>query len=212
MSKKIKSLEDIEADFKERSELGDAKEKKAVDKKGESTKRKKGAIIADVIFYTALVAIIVVLLTLSQDNAEGLKLGGYRPFEVLTSSMKSVYPRGSIILVKETLSKELTVGDDIAFICSDNNIITHRIIEIKENYEGTGQRGFVTKGVDNDAADADIVIEGNVIGKVVKSFPKIGAVLGLVRENTLIVVAFVVALLGLSFSLKIFWRVRSEKT
>ena len=212
MSKKLKSLEDINADFEKRSEFGDTKgkDKKAADKKGELTKRKKGAIIADAIFYMALVAIIVVIITFSKSNIEGLEIAGYRPFEVLTSSMKSVYPRGSIIIVKETLPKELTVGDDITFIRSDNSIVTHRIIEIKENHEGTRQRGFVTKGVDNDTADAEIVIESNVIGKVVKSFPKIGIILSLISENPLIVVIFFAALLGFSFSLKIFWRLRSE--
>jgi len=200
MSKKIKSLKDIEADFKKQS-------------KGKivTRKRSKGKIIADAIFYMALVAMIVVALAFSRGNTDSLKLGGYRLFEILTSSMKSVYPRGSIILVKETPPKELIVGDDITFISSDNNVITHRIIEIKENHDSTEQSGFVTKGVENDMADEEIVIAGNIIGKVVKSFPKIGAVLGFIRENILLVTVFCIALLGLSFSLKIFWRARNEK-
>ena len=187
------------------------KDEKVSAKKEDFPKNKKGSIILDVLFYGTLVVLIILTFRFSRDESKHLEIGGYRLFEVLTSSMKSVYPKGCILLVKEVPPAELVIGDDITFLREDNNIITHRIIEVREDYEGTGQRGFVTKGVNNSTADRDIVLGHNVIGKVIQSIPNLGTVIGWISENIAIVVAFFLALIACSFSLKIFLRERSKE-
>jgi len=189
----------------------DFKEEKGEYSKEKVSRSKKASIISDVIFYMVLVLMVILAFIFSRGNSNPVGIGGYRIFGVLTSSMESVIPRGSMVLVKETPAMELVVGDDITFLRADNNVITHRIIEIKENYEGSGQRGFVMQGVDNATADTDIVLAGNVIGKVTKSFPQIGTILGALRENIPIVVVFFVALIACSFCLKIFWREKDKE-
>jgi len=175
--------------------------------------KKVTSLIVDIIFYMMLILMIVIAVIFSRSDANNAHIGGYRLLKVLTSSMQDVYPRGSIILVKNTPATELVIGDDITFISSGNKIITHRIHEIEENFDESGERGFVTKGVNNPTPDADVVIVPNVIGKVVKSFPKIGAILGWVGEHKAITVIFLASLLASIFFLKIFWREKNkEKT
>ena len=229
MSKRIKRLEEIIAEFRKRNKLSDEhakgkkrknKNEKNQDSKNQDSKNQdrkdrseKASIISDMIFYIALIMMVVLAFVFSGSDGSNIQLDGYRLFKVLTSSMESVYPRGSIILVKEIPSGGLNIGEDITFLRSDNNIITHRIIEIKEDYENSGQRGFVTKGVDNATADDEIVLENNVVGKVTKSFPKVGVILSWVSENILIILIFFMSLMGCSFFLKTFLKEKNkEKT
>ena len=207
MDKQIKSLEEIEAKFKERSESSDTNKKgKKAENKKENDKSKKASIISDVIFYMALIMLVGLAFVFSGGDGSSRQLGGYRLFEVLTSSMESVYPRGSIIIVKDTPANELVVGDDITFLRSDNHVITHRIIEIKEDYENNGQRGFVTKGVDNSNADDEVVLVQNVVGRVVRGFPRVGTVLSWIGNNLWLVLFLFLSLMSLSFFIKLFWR------
>ena len=225
MDRKIKSIEEINKEFAEQNKLVGAEEKDKPEKAKEknklskskkkdkelsgkdetSSKRKAGSFISDVIFCVAFVAMVVLAFVFSRGDGGNIKVGSYRLFEVLTSSMESVYPRGSIIFVKETSANELVIGDDITFLRSEDTVVTQRIIKIEEDYAGTGRRGFVTKGVDNINVDDDTVLEADVIGKVTKSFPKIGAMLSWVSER-LTAVVFLGGLIVVAFFLKNFWR------
>ena len=209
MNNQIKSLEEINAEFEERSELNGKKGKnRSENDKDQDTKdkSKKASIISDVIFYMTLIMLVALAFVFSGGDGSSRQLGGYRLFEVLTSSMESVYPRGSIILVKETPAGELVVGDDITFLREDNSIVTHRIIEIEENYEGTGNRGFVTQGVDNAAPDEEVVLAQNVVGRVVRGFPRVGTILNWIGSNLWLVLFLFLSLMSLSFFIKLFWR------
>ncbi|WP_288395893.1 signal peptidase I [uncultured Vagococcus sp.] len=150
-----------------------------------STKKKASRIEA-LIFYTIIAFTLIIISTvLTGSDKSGMprNIGGYAPLTVLTKSMQSVYPKDSFLLVKVTEPKSLKIGDDITFIKENNSTVTHRIIGIEENFQGSGQRGFETKGVENPRADEEIVIADNVIGKVTFSSPKIGKVLVIVRKN-----------------------------
>ena len=181
-----------------------------IEKNNNSKENKKASVIADALFYAVSIVAVIVVFTFSRSGTSHFKVSGYYLFEVLTSSMKSVYPRGSVIIVKEVPVNELAVGDDITFVREDNNIITHRIDEIKEDYQGSGQSVFVTKGVDNATVDDAVVLSDNVIGKVVKSFPRLGSIVSWLRENLLTVVIFFGALMACSFFIKIFRQARKE--
>jgi len=217
MNKQIKSLEDINAEFEERGESRDTsgKGKKAKNKKEKNKnekgrdnndKSKKASIISDVIFYMTLIILVVLAFVFSGGDGSSRQLGGYRLFEVLSSSMESVYPRGSIVLVKETLSGELVVGDDITFLREDNSVITHRIIKIEEDYENSEQRGFATQGVDNAAPDDEVVLAQNVVGRVVRGFPRVGTVLSWIGDNLWLALFVFLSLMSLLFFIKLFWR------
>ena len=168
-------------------------------------KQNRALIISDIFFYGTLILMVVFALLFSRGAFGSQTLGDYRFYEVLTTSMESVYPRGSLIIIKQTDPSELLAGDDIAFTNANNDLITHRVIEIEENHEGGGKRAFVTKGVDNAVADKDVVLATNVVGKVVKGIPGLGATFKWLGENLWVVVALFLSLVALSFFLKKLW-------
>ena len=168
-------------------------------------KRAKASVISDILFYGTLILMVVFAVLFSRGAFGNQTFGGYSFYEVLTTSMESVYPRGSLIVIKETDPSELIVGDDIAFTVASNDLVTHRIIEIKEDYEGMGQRAFTTKGVDNALADSEDVLAKNVVGKVIRGFSGVGTIFSWLGENLWLVVTFFLSLIALSFFLKKFW-------
>lgn len=101
---------------------------------------------------------------------------GYRMFNVASESMIPVYKINDIIAVKDCDPNTLKVGDDIAYIGTDNSlegkIITHRIINISDE---AGTREITTKGVNNDLTDPSITTK-QVVGKVVGVVPFISAI------------------------------------
>ncbi|MDF9409010.1 signal peptidase I [Pelotomaculum isophthalicicum JI] len=92
------------------------------------------------------------------------------PSVVLSGSMMPVMYKGDIALVKKISGDEVRLGDVIDFR-RDKMLITHRVIEIKENH---GARVFRTKGDNNSGPDPDLVGPQQVRGKVVCTIPKIG--------------------------------------
>lgn len=90
-------------------------------------------------------------------------LFGYTFFEVATGSMSPTMQVGDVIIVK--ITKEVEQNDIIVYI-DGKNIITHRLIERKDNE-------LIAKGDANNSEDKPIQ-EDMVLGKVIKILPKIG--------------------------------------
>ena len=168
---------------------------------GKARNTKKQTRLSDVLFY-AVIAVIVITAALYTGKAnDGFRIFGYSGFTVLTGSMQREIPQGSLVITKKTDPRDVKVGDDITFVRSDNKAVTHRVITIFPNYEGEGFTVFETKGLENPEPDFDLVHESNLIGVVVKSVPKLGAVLNYLTHNiglVLIVLgAFLVALVAI---------------
>jgi signal peptidase I, archaeal type len=167
-------------------------------------------IISEVIFYVALIAMVLCTGLFFSGNLPGRMIGNSRFFEMLTPSMESVYPQGSLLIVGEIPAKELQVGDDISYVKDTDTVVTHRIVEIKENYGETGEPTFITRGVDNPANDPEAVLAKDVIGRVNNSIPVLGAILSWVARYLLfILVAFLIFMTG-SFGIQIFWRMNKR--
>ncbi|MDD3360432.1 MAG: signal peptidase I [Hespellia sp.] len=187
-----------EVEAAERTSNQETQEKKSV--------ATKASLASDIIFYVALVAMVLCAVLFSKNGLGNNSLAGYQYFEVLTTSMQSVYPRGSLVLVKAVNSDRLEVGDDITFYRNSSTSVTHRIIEIQENYDGNGSKGFITKGVENADPDSGVVDEKNIVGKVIYSIPKVGATISWLGENLWVLIAVFGSLVAFSFFLKIFFR------
>jgi len=133
----------------------------------------------------------------SGNKEPGKKFGSFAYNTVLTESMNSVYPQGSLITswaVKpdEPLMAGLREGTDIVFVKDEEGkVIVHRIIEIIEDYEDKGWRGFRTQGVDNPEPDPWVVDEPNIIGRVTWHLPYAGNILALIADNVLWVVLII---------------------
>ena len=151
------------------------------------------------LFYGTLMfgLITVFLFTSNQSVSQPPRsIFGYAPMTVLSRSMDSEIPKDSLIIAKTVNPDTISIGDDITFLKENNTTITHRVIGIYENYQGTGERGFQTQGVDNASPDTDIVIAKNVVGKVVFHNLLMGQSLLLIKENVIIVFVLVVLTIG----------------
>lgn len=104
----------------------------------------------------------------------GVQLFGIKPYSVLSGSMQSVYPTGSLIYVIGVDPARLEVSDVITFKMTGGTVATHRIVELvpDENHPDTVR--FRTKGDENEIADGSLVDFSSVIGKPVFCIPLIG--------------------------------------
>lgn len=117
----------------------------------------------------ALVIAVVILAIL----LHGLQFIGLKPYSVLSGSMQSVYPTGSLLYVKDVNPEALKVGDVITYKMAGGTLCTHRIIEIIPNEDNPDIIRFRTKGDENDTADP-LVDYDSVVGKAVFCIPLLG--------------------------------------
>jgi signal peptidase I len=101
-------------------------------------------------------------------------LCGIRFYIVLTPSMQSVYPVGTLLYdksVKDLNASDFHVGDDVTFLTDSNLVVTHRIValDMESNL-------IQTQGVENETPDGWIT-PSSVIGKVIIGIPILGSVI-----------------------------------
>lgn len=174
-------------------------------------KQKAASIISNILFYLMLGVMILTAFLYGSENGNGKNILGFSFANVLTTSMQSEIPKGSVVITRATEPHLLTIGDDITFLTETNHSYTHRIIDVYENYEDSGMRGFVTKGIENPLPDKEVVFDGNVIGKVILTIPNLGTFLNYIKENVFLVVGLFIVIMLLSFSLKSFF-VKKDKS
>jgi len=167
--------------------------------------------IFDFFFYILLaVIVIVIVLTVRTNNTPHIVLG-YSVLTVLTPSMQSEIPQGSFVLTKSIDPNNLKLGDDITYARTTDSTVTHRIVGIYENYQSSGKRGFETKGIENSKTDQQIVMEENIVGKVIYHNLLIGNILSFVRKNVLVCVILGVIIIALMTTLQIVCSTKSNK-
>ena len=162
--------------------------------------------ISDVTFYLIIAVIVISAALYTTRASEGFRVLGYSGFTVLTGSMQREIPQGSLVITKKTDPKDVKIGDDITFVRSDNRAVTHRVVTAFSNYEETGFYVFETKGLENPQPDSELVYEGNLIGVVVKTIPKLGAFLNYLAHNIGLVLFILGALLVATIALSAVFR------
>lgn len=136
-----------------------------------AVKEKKHSKKASVIVGCALVmSIILCLWVISQVLSNGyMSIGGFSMFRVATGSMEPEMPVGTLLISQRTVIEDIKVDDVVNFRSKDNGmlgmVITHRVIRVYEDTNGS--KFLETKGDANKYADAKLVDEENLIGKVV---------------------------------------------
>jgi len=161
------------------------------EKKGKKTLR----IISTVLFYTFIVCLIGGAVFLARGGEGKRPFLGYSFMHVLTPSMQSVIPQDSLVINKSIDPNDLKPGDIITYMQDEDTAVTHRVIAITENYEDSGERGFETKGDENDAPDFDIVPAIHVVGIVRFHVPRVGGWLAWIQENLFILLGFTVGII-----------------
>lgn len=173
------------------------------EKKKPSKKNRVLSIISSVLFYAVIVAMVLgAFLMRSTSKGSPFMIAGYSAANVLTSSMEDVYPKGSLIITKQVDAKDLQIGDDITFMVSEESSITHRIIEIIEDYQETGERAFKTQGTMNAKPDKDMVAAANVVGKVIFHSKVLGDFANFVKANWPILIFVLIVIIALISFLK----------
>ena len=162
--------------------------------------------ILDIIFYILLIAMVVGAVIFSNEAIRSKTLGGRHFYEVTSTSMQSVYPKGSLVFTEQIEPNELAVGDDIVFLNEANDFITSRITTIEDNHEGTDEMAFITVGVDDEAGSNEVALASQIRGKVTGSIPLLGAIFGWIGGNLWLVFIILGVILLLTFCVKIFGR------
>lgn len=122
---------------------------------------------------SGILVAVVVLLAIA---LVGVRVVGLQPYVVLSGSMEPTYHVGSLIYVKAVDYRELTVGDPITYMVSQDTVVTHRIIEVLVDEEDPNTIRYFTQGDANDVPDGMSVHYKNIIGKPVFSIPYLGYV------------------------------------
>jgi len=162
--------------------------------------------ILDLVFYGVLVLMIVGAIIFSREALGNQSLGGKSFYEVGTTSMQSVYPKGSLVFVKDIEPNALMMGDDITFTNEESEVIISRITEIKEEADESNNQVFVTLGVDEQEGNSQEVLANRVIGKVTSGIPVVGAILNWIGSNLWIVFAIIGVLVVALVYVKVFRR------
>lgn len=116
---------------------------------------------------------------------------GFSIFNISSGSMKEAIQIDDIIIVKK--EENLNEGDIITFF-QDEQIVTHRIIEILDD------ENFITKGDANNSKDSKVYRQ-NVIGKVIKIIPK-GGVWLKVFSDSKVIICIVITLIFIGITLE----------
>lgn len=122
---------------------------------------------------TINVTLIIKSLTNSQDVP---KVGGYCPMIVLTDSMYPVIQSGDLIICRTIEPENVQESDIISFFDPAGNgtsIVTHRVLEVVREGDTLCYR---TKGDANNAEDAKLVPQENLVGVYKTRIPGAGDV------------------------------------
>jgi len=168
--------------------------------------------IFDIAFYAALAAIVVGAVLLGGKSGHRTQFFGFSYFEVLTGSMESIIPRGSLVIARQVPSGRIKAGDVITFRRSDEESVTHQVIDVIPDFNGNGALGFRTKGTDNLEPDPDIVAAANVLGVVKLHVPVLGFTLRWVSDNIKYVFVLFILVILVSIALRVLLGERKAKS
>lgn len=101
---------------------------------------------------------------------------GYAFFEVVTGSMAPSIQETDVVIVK--IGNDAGI-DDIVTFESNGTYITHRVIDVQNNY-------YITRGDANNTNDSP-VLKKDVLGRVVKIIPKFGIWQAILTDSKVII-------------------------
>ncbi|MDO4990557.1 MAG: signal peptidase I, partial [Eubacteriales bacterium] len=122
------------------------------------------------------------------------KVMGFEVYNVISGSMEPALPEGSLVLVRPVESEDVEIGDIIAFD-SNGSVVTHRVVA-NRTFEGK----FVTKGDANEEEDINDTPYDQVIGRVEKHVPRLGAVMSMIASPLGKIYLFAFLLCGVLFN------------
>ena len=110
----------------------------------------------NIILILSILLVLTIIYIQFFSKEMNIKPFGIEVLTVKSNSMSPIFKKQDIVIIQE--QNEYKVGDIVAYIADDGNIVTHRIIEKNEN-------GFYTKGDNNNTKDEVLIHSNNIIGK-----------------------------------------------
>lgn len=131
---------------------------------------------------------------------------GWRPYTVLTGSMRPNIQPGDVVMDRPIPVPDMHVGDVVTF--SDpsrkGKLVTHRVRSIAHGPQLTTVE---TRGDANNTSERWTVQTKDRVGRVVYVIPKVGRIATLVRNPAGILLLVVLPVIGLGFlALRAIWR------
>lgn len=153
-------------------------------------------LIGYIIFSVLCIAILIMGICYYQINikkSEYVNLFGYSFFEVISGSMADTINIGDLVIIK-LKDYDLNVNDIITYK-KNNDIITHRIVEINGE-------SLICKGDNNNTEDAPITRD-IIIGKKVYMIQGVGTIKEvLFTSKVMLSIIITIVLFSIYFSLK----------
>lgn len=123
-------------------------------------------IISGIVLTVSIALVLTVIVQISTNGY--VSIAGKSMFRVVTGSMEPTIETGALLICDEMDIEDIRLTDVVCFKSRNQmmrgQIITHRVIEIKEI---NGVLRLTTKGDANTVEDALYVTEDNLLGKVV---------------------------------------------
>lgn len=145
-----------------------------------------------------LVSVFVLLSVVLTPAGQVPRVFGFSVFRVLTGSMEPEIPEGSLLVVRETDTDAIQIGDVISFFSPDPTlegaVNTHRVVDIQTE---NGGKVFYTKGDANVLEDAYPVPADRVVGKAVHVSAGWGKAVAVLSNPLVFGTVILVPLLGI---------------
>lgn len=124
------------------------------------------------------------------NKFESPKFYKFEAFVITTSSMENTLSKDDAIIIEKCKEEDLHKNDIITYKINDN-IVTHRIIDITDDKV----KQYVTKGDNNNIPDNEHITYENIEGKMIFKIPKLGKILGIIKNGIIIILAIIIFLI-----------------
>lgn len=161
------------------------------------TAKKAISIIAYILIISLLIYNISLIAQAIKNPNKTPSFLGVKTYTIVSGSMEPTIQIGDIVIVKEVAEDELKEGDVISFR-QGQSVITHRIVEIKEN-----EKTYITKGDSNNVEDSIQVDFNSVEGKQIWRIPFLGRISQLLQGKITIIVIALMTYIFFSHASKI---------
>lgn len=147
-------------------------------------------IVLNVIIAIIFIIMLFVAYSFAQVNIfhkDFANIFGYTMFQVKTGSMEPALQTGDVVIEKILKKDDSIKENDIISYKTEDYIVTHRIIEIGEDF-------VITQGDANNAKDEPIK-KDSIIGKVIKVIPDVSIWINVFQTKQVYVMIFITIVL-----------------
>ena len=148
------------------------------------------------LFAIAIIYNIIYLVNTTITKKEYLDILGIRLFCINNNLMEDEFSKNDLVIIKNTQSDKLKIGDIIAYNI-DKQIKINKIINIY-NDEITGKRIYITKYNKNYNPEIEKITSNQILGKKVVIVIGVGAMFRILQSK--IITIFVIVILCIYFS------------